>query len=103
MTECTLGAVHLWDNPPPPFQCSPLILSSAQDSISPPVGASSPPRGEGVRGAEGDPHFWLLDNIQVLTRDSDDSASTAEDSRQTEKKHGVSDHKLHVRIKNLTS
>lgn len=86
MTECALGAVRLRDDPPPSLEWTPKILSSVQDSFIPPVRAPPPPsRGKSVRRTEGDPHFWLLDHIQVLTRDSDDSASTAGES--TEKEH----------------
>lgn len=76
MTERALRAVCLWDDPPPSLQWTMRILTSLQDSFIPPIQAPSPPRGKSVRRTEGDPHFWLLDHIQVLTRDSDDSAST---------------------------
>lgn len=44
--------------------------------ISPADTPFPPPWGESIWRTEGDPHFWLLDHIQVLTSDSDDSAST---------------------------
>lgn len=62
-----------------------MIPVSGQDPFIPPDDAPSPPRGESVRRTESDPHFGLLDHIQVLTRDSNDSASPAKE-RRTEKK-----------------
>lgn len=85
MTECTLRAVGLWDDPPQSLHWTPMIPVSGQDPFIPPDDAPSPPRGESVRRTESDPHFGLLDHIQVLTRDSNDSASPAKE-RRTEKK-----------------
>lgn len=38
-----------------------------------------PPRGERLGRAEDDPHFGFLNDIQVLTRDSNISSSTVEE------------------------
>ncbi len=77
MTEVTLGAVHLWDDPSPSLQRTLMSLSSVQAFFILSIHAPSPPGRECIRRTEGDPHFWLLDHIQVLPRNSDDSASTA--------------------------
>lgn len=79
MTECTLGAVRLRHNPPQSLQWILQILISVQAFFCPPAYAPSPPGRERIRGTEGDSHFRLLDHIQVPTRDSDDSATPAED------------------------
>lgn len=67
-----------------------MIPVSGQDSFIPPDDAPSPPGWESVRGTESDPHFGLLDHIQVLTRDSNDSASPAKE-RKTEETQGWKD------------
>lgn len=89
MTECSLRAVCVWDDPPPSLQWPLVIVSSVQASFLPPIDAPSPPGRESIRRTEGDPHFWLLDHIQVLTRNSDDSSSTT----------GQNDGKFHVKLK----
>lgn len=81
MTECPVRAVHFWDDPPPSLQQTLTIPFSVQAPFFPPIDTPSLPGRESIRGAEGDPHFRLLDHIQVLTRNSNDSASTAEASR----------------------
>lgn len=73
MTERPLRTVHLWDDPPPSLQRTPTLLSSGQA----PFNAPPPPGGQSIRRTEGDPHLRLLDHIQVLTGNSDDSSSTA--------------------------
>lgn len=79
MAESPLRTVCVWDDPPPSFQWTLVILSSTHTPPLPPLDAPPPPGWESIRRTEGDPHLWLLDHIQVLTRNSDDSASTAEE------------------------
>lgn len=81
MAEFTLRAIFLWDDPPPSLRQTPVSLSLTQASFVSLIDAPSLPGRESIRRTEGDPHFWLLDHIQVLTRNSDDSASTVEERR----------------------
>lgn len=81
VTERSLGALCLWDDPPPSLHAPPVVPSSAQTPSTPPSDAPSPPGGEGVGRTEGHPHLGLLDHIQVLPGDSDDTPSTAEEEQ----------------------
>lgn len=83
LAESSVRTFHLRDDSPPSLRWGSVILLGIPGPVAPSVhtSPSSPapsPRGEGVRRAQGDPHLWLLDHVEVLTRDSDDSATTAE-------------------------
>lgn len=79
VTERPVWAARLRNDPPPSLQRTPLLPPSED----PPAVAPLPPSGrKSIWGTEGYPHFRLLDHIQVLTRDSNDSAASAEESRE---------------------
>jgi len=77
MAERSLRAVCLWNNPPPPFQRALVIPSPARSAFVLPPDAPSPSGRKSIGRTEGYPHFRLLDHIQVLTGNTDYSASTA--------------------------
>lgn len=81
IAEFTLGAICLWDNPPPSAQWTLAILSSTLTWFSPLPKTPPLPWRESIRRTESDPHLWLLDHVQVLTRNPDDSASTVKEKQ----------------------
>lgn len=74
MAKHALEAICIWDNSPLPLEWVSMIRASVVNTMS-----LFPSWGERLRRAENDPHFGLLNNIQVLTGDSDNPPSTVEE------------------------
>lgn len=73
MTESAVQAICICNNSPLSLQLDAMIVACDIKDLSP-----FPSRGERLKRTENDPHFGFLNDIQVLTRDSNNSSSTME-------------------------
>lgn len=73
MTESAIKAIFIWNSFFLPLQFVAMVVASGAKNMSP-----FPPWWERLRRTENDPHFGVLNDIQVLTRDSNNSSSTME-------------------------
>lgn len=76
MTESAVKAICICSNSPLSLQLDAMIVACDIKDLSP-----FPSRAERLRRTENDPHFRFLNDIQVLTRDSNNSSSTMKQSK----------------------